>query len=135
VLFLPMTAWILQNFFRSVPREIEEAAMMDGCTAFSAFFRVIVPSSLPGILATGIYVFILAWDELMFAWVFSMDTSSATIPVGLRLFFGQFGNRFDLMMAAATLSTLPVIVLFLIVQRKLLSGFAGSHSAGIKNKA
>lgn len=125
--FLPTTAWILQNFFRAVPREIEEAAMIDGCSPISTFFRIIVPTALPGILATGIYIFILAWDELMFAWVFSMDSASATIPVGMRLFFGQIGSRYDLMMAAATLSTLPVIVLFLIVQRKLLSGFTGSY--------
>ena len=132
-LFLPMATWILQNFFRSVPREIEEAALLDGCTPFTAFFRVIVPSSLPGILTTGIYVFILAWDELMFAWVFSMDVSTATIPVGMRLFFGQFATRYDLVMAAATLSTLPVMILFMIVQRRLISGFPGGRAVAARN--
>ena len=127
-LFLPMAAWILFNVFRMQPREIEEAALMDGCTPFSAFFRVALPSALPGILTTGVYIFILSWDELMLAWVFSLDLSSATIPVGMRLFFGQFGSRFDLMMAAATLSTLPVLVLFLLMQRHLLRGFPGGRS-------
>lgn len=126
-LFLPMATWILQNFFRAVPRQIEEAALIDGCTPLSAFFRVVVPSAFPGIVTTGIYVFILAWDELMVAWVFSMDLSTATIPVGMRLFFGQFGSRFDLMMAAATLSTLPVVLLFLFVQGRLLSGISGGR--------
>lgn len=134
-LFLPMATWLLQSFFRSVPHEIEEAALLDGCTPISAFFRIIVPSSLPGILATGIYIFILAWDELMFAWVFSMDVSTATIPVGMRLFFGQFATRYDLVMAAATLSTLPVIILFLIVQRRLVSGFPGGRAVAARNIA
>lgn len=101
---------------------------MDGCTPLSAFFRVALPSALPGIFTTGVYIFILAWDELMFAWVFSFDLSSATIPVGMRLFFGQFGSRFDLMMAAATLSTLPVVMLFLFMQRHLLRGFPGGRN-------
>lgn len=128
-LFLPMATWILSNMFRVQPREIEEAALMDGCTPLSAFFRVALPSALPGILTTGVYIFILAWDELMVAWVFSLDLSTATIPVGMRLFFGQFGSRFDLMMAAATLSTLPVVVLFLFMRRHLLRGFSGGRDA------
>lgn len=128
-LFLPMATWILSNMFRMQPREIEEAALMDGCTPLSAFFRVALPSALPGILTTGVYIFILAWDELMVAWVFSLDLSTATIPVGMRLFFGQFGSRFDLMMAAATLSTLPVVVLFLFMRRHLLRGFSGGRDA------
>lgn len=128
-LFLPMATWILSNMFRVQPREIEEAALMDGCTPLSAFFRVALPSALPGILTTGVYIFILAWDELMVAWVFSLDLSTATIPVGMRLFFGQFGSRFDLMMAAATLSTLPVVVLFLLMRRHLLRGFSGGRDA------
>lgn len=128
-LFLPMATWILSNMFRMQPREIEEAALMDGCTPLSAFFRVALPSALPGILTTGVYIFILAWDELMVAWVFSLDLSTATIPVGMRLFFGQFGSRFDLMMAAATLSTLPVVVLFLFMRRHLLLGFSGGRDA------
>ncbi len=124
-LFLPVATWIILNMFRTLSREVEEAALIDGCTPLSAFFRVALPSALPGILTTGVYIFILSWDELMLAWIFSIDLSSATIPVGMRLFFGQFGSRFDLMMAAATLSTLPVVVLFLLVQRHLLRGFSG----------
>lgn len=134
VLFLPMATWILQNFFRAVPKEIEEAALIDGCTPLTAFFRIVVPSALPGILTTGVYIFILAWDELMIAWVFSVDLSTATIPVGMRLFFGQFGSRFDLMMAAATLSTLPVLVLFLLMQRHLLSGISQDGSRWKRNR-
>ncbi len=125
-LFIPMATWILRGFFLAVPRELEEAALMDGCSRFRAFVRVVLPSALPGIVATAIYTFILAWDELMFAWVLSMDMTTATIPVGMRLFAGQFGNRFDLLMAAATLSTIPVLLLFLIMQAQMLFGISGS---------
>ena len=69
----------------------------------------------------------------MFAWVFSMDVSTATIPVGMRLFFGQFATRYDLVMAAATLSTLPVMILFMIVQRRLISGFPGGRAVAARN--
>jgi ABC-type glycerol-3-phosphate transport system permease component len=125
-LFTPMTTWVLRGFFMAVPHELEEAALIDGCSRFKAFFRVVLPSAFPGILATSIYTFILAWDELMFVWVLSMDMTTATIPVGMRLFVGQFGNRFDLMMAAATLSTIPVLILFLGMQTQMLFGISGS---------
>jgi ABC-type glycerol-3-phosphate transport system permease component len=121
-----MTTWVLRGFFMAVPHELEEAALIDGCSRFKAFFRVVLPSAFPGILATSIYTFILAWDELMFVWVLSMDMTTATIPVGMRLFVGQFGNRFDLMMAAATLSTIPVLILFLGMQTQMLFGISGS---------
>lgn len=125
-LFMPMAIWILRGFFLAVPKELEEAALIDGCSPAGAFFRVVLPSALPGIIATAIYVFILAWDELMFVWVLSMDVSSATIPVGMRLYAGQFGNRFDLLMAASTVATVPVLILFLVMQRQMLFGISGS---------
>jgi ABC-type glycerol-3-phosphate transport system permease component len=128
--FIPMSTWILRGFFASIPRELEEAAMIDGCSPFGAFIRITIPAALPGIVATGIYVFLLAWDELMFAWVLCTDTSTATIPVGIRLYVGQFGNRFDLLMAAATVATLPVMVLFFLMQRHIVSGLTGGAVKG-----
>ncbi|MCK9182289.1 MAG: carbohydrate ABC transporter permease [Fibrobacteraceae bacterium] len=134
-LFVPMATWILRNFFRSVPPELEEAALMDGCSPLKAFFRIVIPSAMPGIIATAIYIFILSWDELMFVWVLSMDSTTATIPVGMRLLVGQFGNRFDLLMAAATISTLPVMILFFVMQRQLLFGISnGTNSVKVLPK-
>jgi multiple sugar transport system permease protein len=119
--FVPFSIWILRGFFASLPKELEEAALVDGCGPLQAFFRIIIPSALPGIIATGVYVFLSAWDELMFAWVLT-DEKTYTIPVGIRLFVGNFQNRYDLMMAAATVSTIPVMVLFFLMQRHIVSG-------------
>lgn len=119
--FVPFSIWILRGFFASLPKELEEAALVDGCGPLQAFFRIIIPSALPGIIATGVYVFLSAWDELMFAWVLT-DEKTYTIPVGIRLFVGNFQNRYDLMMAAATVSTLPVMALFFLMQRHIVSG-------------
>ncbi len=119
--FVPFSIWILRGFFASLPKELEEAALVDGCGPLQAFFRIIIPSALPGIIATGVYVFLSAWDELMFAWVLT-DEKTYTIPVGIRLFVGNFQNRYDLMMAAATVSTIPVMALFFLMQRHIVSG-------------
>ncbi|MDQ3001304.1 MAG: carbohydrate ABC transporter permease [Fibrobacterota bacterium] len=119
--FVPFSIWILRGFFASLPKELEEAALVDGCGPIQAFFRIIIPSALPGIIATGVFVFLSAWDELMFAWVLT-DESTYTIPVGIRLFVGNFQNRYDLMMAAATVSTIPVMILFFMMQKHIVSG-------------
>jgi multiple sugar transport system permease protein len=119
--FTPFSIWILRGFFASIPKELEEAALIDGCGPFHAFFRIILPSALPGIIATGVYVFLSAWDELMFAWVLTGE-KTYTIPVGIRLFVGNFQNRYDLMMAAATVATIPVMALFFLMQRHIVAG-------------
>ncbi len=116
--FLPLSLWILRSFFASIPRELEEAALIDGCTPFGAFWRVALPLAAPGIVATAIYVFLTAWDELLFAWVLNVKT----IPVGIRLYVGQYVNRFDLMMAASVVVTLPVLITFFLMQRQMISG-------------
>ncbi len=116
--FLPLSLWILRSFFATIPRELEEAALIDGATPFAAFWRIALPLARPGIVATAIYVFLSAWDELLFAWVLNVKT----IPVGIRLFVGQYTNRFDLMSAAAVVSTIPVLVIFFLLQRQMISG-------------
>ena len=119
--FVPFSIWILRGFFASIPKELEEAALIDGCTPFEAFIKVIIPSAMPGIVATGIYVFLTAWDELMFAWILTNE-STYTIPVGIRNYVGNYQNRYDLMMAAATVATLPVMALFFMMQKQIVSG-------------
>ncbi len=119
--FVPFSIWILRGFFASIPKELEEAALIDGCNPFQAFFKIIIPAAMPGIVATGIYVFLLAWDELMFAWILTNE-NTYTIPVGIRNFAGNYQNRYDLMMAAATIATVPVMVLFFMMQKQIVSG-------------
>jgi len=127
--YVPFTIWILRGFFAAIPRELEEAALVDGCTPFRAFWSVILPAAMPGIIASGIYVFLTVWDELMFAWMLT-NAETSTIPVGIRLFAGNYQNRYDLMMAAATVATLPVMVLFFLMQRHIVSGLTAGAVKG-----
>lgn len=127
--FTPFSIWILRSFFASIPVELEEAARIDGCSNFGVFWRIALPLALPGIIATGIYIFLTAWDELMFAWVLT-SAKTMTIPVGIRLFVGNYQNRFDLMMAAATIATIPVIILFFMLQRYIIKGLTAGAVKG-----
>jgi multiple sugar transport system permease protein len=129
-LFTPASIWIMRGFFISIPRELEDAAVMDGCSRFGAFVRIVLPISLPGIIATATFIFLLAWDELFFAWVLTSSPDVQTIPVGIRLFVGQFQHRYDLMMAAATMSTLPVLIAFFTCQRFFIKGLAAGAVKG-----
>jgi multiple sugar transport system permease protein len=127
--FIPFSIWILRGFFASIPRELEEAALIDGCSRFRVFWHIALPLAMPGIIATGIYVFLTAWDELMFAWVLT-NADTMTIPVGIRLFVGNYQNRFDLMMAAATVATIPVVVLFFMLQKHIVKGLTAGAVKG-----
>lgn len=120
--FLPLSLWILRSFFATIPPELEEQAMVDGATRLGAFIRVILPLSGPGIVATAIYVFLTAWDELLFAWVLTTDNSVQTIPVGIRLFIGQNQSNPQYALAAATFVTIPVMVIFFFLQKQMISG-------------
>jgi multiple sugar transport system permease protein len=129
-LFTPASIWIMRGFFVSIPRELEDAAVIDGCSRFGAFVRIVLPISAPGIIATATFIFLLAWDELFFAWALTSSSSVQTIPVGIRLFIGQFQQRYDLMMAAATVSTLPVLIAFFVCQRFFIKGLAAGAVKG-----
>ncbi len=127
--FIPFSIWILRGFFASIPVELEEAARIDGCSPFQVFWFVVLPLAVPGIIATGVYVFLTAWDELMFAWVLC-NGDTMTIPVGIRLFVGNYQNRFDLMMAAATVATIPVMILFFMLQKHIVKGLTAGAVKG-----
>jgi len=127
--FVPFSIWILRGFFASIPKELEEAARIDGCSALQVFWYIALPLAKPGIIATGIYLFLQAWDELMFAWVLT-NGDTMTIPVGIRLFVGNYQNRFDLMMAAAVVATIPVVVLFFMLQKHIVKGLTAGAVKG-----
>jgi multiple sugar transport system permease protein len=129
-LFTPASIWIMRGFFMSIPRELEDAAIIDGCSRFGAFIRIVLPISAPGIIATATFIFLLAWDELFFAWMLTSSAEVQTIPVGIRLFNGQFQHRYDLMMAAATVSTVPVLLAFFACQRFFIKGLAAGAVKG-----
>lgn len=128
--FIPFSIWILRGFFASIPKELEESAQIDGCTKLGAFVRIILPLSSTGIIATGIYIFLMAWDELLFAWVLATTPDVATIPVGIRLYVGNYQNRYDLLMAAGVVSTIPILILFFTLQKKFISGMTAGAVKG-----
>lgn len=128
--YTPMSIWIIRSFFVAIPKELEESARIDGCNRVQAFVRVILPLSLPGIIAMCVYIFLTAWDELMFAWVLTTTPEVQTIPVGIRLFVGQYTNRYDLLMSAATVVTLPVVITFFITQKYFISGMTAGAVKG-----
>ncbi|MBU0581049.1 MAG: carbohydrate ABC transporter permease [Candidatus Margulisbacteria bacterium] len=127
--FLPFSVWILRGFFAAIPVSLEEAATIDGCSPIQVFWKISLPLAVPGIIATGVFVFLIAWDELMFSWVLTSDVTR-TIPAGIRLFVGNFQNRFDLLMAASTVTTIPVMVMFFLLQKHIVSGLTAGAVKG-----
>jgi ABC-type glycerol-3-phosphate transport system permease component len=118
----PLAVWILRGFFKGIPPDLEEAAMVDGATRFGAFLRVVLPLAGPGLAACGIFVFIAAWNEFMFALTFINDQRLHTLPVALQAFIGRASIDWGAIMAASVLFTLPVVVFFLVVHKRLTKG-------------
>jgi len=129
---LPFTVWTLRGFVDGVPRELEEAAMMDGCSRTQAFFRVTLPLLAPGLVATGVFGFIQAWNEFTLAVVVMTDPAKETLPVWLVGFTDSRSRGVDwgAIMASSTLITIPVIVFFLLVQRRMVTGLTAGAVKG-----
>ncbi len=127
---LSFAIWNLRGFVAAVPVELEEAAYLDGASWWRMFRSILLPLVAPGLVATSVFSFITAWNEFIFALTFMQDDSKYTVAVGLRRFFGQFGTDWGLVMAASTLITLPVMVFFVIAQRRLTSGLVSGAVKG-----
>ncbi len=123
-IILPFATYLMMGFFETVPRSLDEAARVDGCTTVGVLFRVVLPVAWPGIATVGINAFILAWEEYLFAKVLVTNEDMKTVQVGLANFFGEFTTRWDLVMAASVLASVPTIILFAVAQRRLVSGLA-----------
>jgi N,N'-diacetylchitobiose transport system permease protein len=119
---LPFTVWTLRGFILGVPRELEEAAMVDGTTRFGAFVRILLPLVAPGLVATSIFAFIQAWNEYIIAYVLLSSPEKQTLTVWLASFTTNRGTDWGPLMAGATLTALPVVVFFLLVQRRIAFG-------------
>jgi len=121
---LPFALWVLRSYFHGITVELEQAAMIDGCTRFQAFIRVVVPQAIPGLIATAVFTFNAAWSEYLFASTLMTSPQSLTLSPGLALLMDQTGvYSWGVLMAASVIMTLPVIVLFIIAQKQLVSGF------------
>ncbi|WP_249714359.1 carbohydrate ABC transporter permease [Rhizomonospora bruguierae] len=127
---LPFAVWMLRGFVAAVPRDLEEAAEMDGASRWQTFWRVLLPLVAPGLVATSIFSFITAWNELIFALTFLSDEGKYTLPVAMTFFFGRDDTAWGAVMAASTLLTLPVMVFFLVVQRRMVSGLVSGAVKG-----
>ncbi len=127
---LPFSTWMLLGFFRSIPLELDEAAMVDGCGRLGAFWRVILPLSLPGLVAVAIFTFLLAWNAYVFALVLTTDPNLYPLPVGIANMLGEYQVVWNEMMAAAVLATLPVLVLYGFLERYLVQGLTAGAVKG-----
>lgn len=127
---LPFAVWNLCSFFKQIPWDIEESALVDGCNRFKAFFKVIFPIAKPGIVATSMYCFLMGWDEYMYANTFINTQVKKTIQVGIREYIGDYSTDWGPMMAAVVMSLVPVIGLFLMVQNNLVGGLAAGAVKG-----
>jgi multiple sugar transport system permease protein len=128
---IPYVMWLMRGFFKALPPELEESAMLDGCTRFGAFLRIIVPISMPGILSTLIFSVILAWEELLFALVLT-NRDATTIPVAIAGIAGDTvnGANWGALTAVGTLTVIPVVVFAMLVQKWLIQGLADGATKG-----
>ena len=114
---LPLAIWLLKGFYDNIPIQLEQAARIDGATRFRAFLLIVMPLSTPGIIATAIYTFILAWNEYIYAYTFLTKNEQLTLPVGIQRFFSENTTDWPGLMAASFMMSVPVVVLFLLLQR------------------
>jgi ABC-type glycerol-3-phosphate transport system permease component len=121
---VPFSVYMLLGYLDSVPRELDEAGIMDGCSTLGVIWSVILPVAWPGVAATAIYAFAQSWNEYLIALTLVTRNELKTVPVGLASFFGEYTTRWDLVMTASVLATLPTLLIFLILQRRLVSGLA-----------
>ncbi|MFJ5621603.1 carbohydrate ABC transporter permease [Peribacillus loiseleuriae] len=124
---LPFSIMMMRDFISTIPKELDEAAKIDGCGPLKTFFYIILPPSLPGLIATGVYTFILAWNEFLFAVVLTNSISVRPLTIGIGMLIGEFTTEWNALMALSFMASAPLIIVFLFVQKYFLQGLtAGS---------
>lgn len=124
MLALPFCMWILQSFLGDIPRELEEAALVEGASEFGAFLRITIPQAMPGIIAAGTFAYIMSWGEYMFAYVLLTDSAAYTVPVALQALLSGYAIQWGVLAASSVLATLPVLALFWLMAKYLGEGIA-----------
>lgn len=127
---LPVAIWMLHGFLARLPVTLEESAMIDGAGPLRTFFEIIVPLSRPGVVATAVYVLIVTWQEFLFALSFTSTKEMRTLPVGMNDFIGQYGIRYGELMASSVLISVPVVAVFLLLQRQFVAGLTAGAVKG-----
>ncbi len=129
---LPFTVWVLSNFFKSLPEELEQAAYVDGATPFQTFYMILLPLTAPGLVTTGLLAFIGAWNEFLYALTFTVGDRARTVPVAIAMFVGEqdFEIPWGDIMAAAVVVTIPLVILVLVFQQRLVEGLTAGAVKG-----
>jgi multiple sugar transport system permease protein len=127
---LPLCVWLMRGFFAQIPFSLEDAARMDGCTRWQAFWRVIVPLARPGIVAVATWAMIHTWNEFLYASTFITSQEKRTLPLGLSGLIGQYTTDWGMLMAGGVLTAAPILVIFFALQRHLVSGLGGGAVKG-----
>jgi len=130
VLNLAFATWMFEGFFDAIPRELEEAAFVDGCSRFRTLTRIVLPLSGPGTAAVTIFTFLLCYNEFLIASIFLRDPNTMTIPVGIQMFMQQYSTDWGSLMAAASLASIPTIIFFLFVQKYMVQGVVAGAVKG-----
>jgi multiple sugar transport system permease protein len=130
IVTLPLSVWMLTSYFKSIPVELEEAAIIDGASRLGVLFRITLPLSIPGIAAVAVYAFVTTWNEFIFALCFATDSSVKTLPIGLAEFSTEFNTDWGSVMAASMVMTLPVALLFLTMQKLFVGGLMAGATKG-----
>ncbi|MFJ5624236.1 carbohydrate ABC transporter permease [Peribacillus loiseleuriae] len=125
---LPFAIVVMRPFFLSIPKGLEDAAVVDGCNRFTAFIRIILPLTKPTVLTVGTFSFLFAWGDLIFALTLATDEKIRPLTMGLTKFIGQYGTQWDNLMSVSTIAAAPIIIMFLLLQKYIVSGItAGSE--------
>jgi multiple sugar transport system permease protein len=127
---LPLSIWILVVFFKKIPHDLEEAAKIDGASLMQTYWKIIFPLAVPGIFTTAILVFIAAWNEFLYALTINTEQAYKTVPVGIALFQGQYSIPWGEISAATVVVTIPLVILVLIFQRRIVSGLTSGSVKG-----
>jgi multiple sugar transport system permease protein len=126
----PFCLWTMSNYYLSLPADLEEAARVDGCSRLGALMRIILPLARPGLLTTAMFGFLLAWDEFLYALIFTSTTNAKTIPVAIAEFTGKYSSDFGLIAAGGVLATAPPVILALLFQRYIVGGLTSGAVKG-----
>lgn len=127
---LPLAVWLMRGYFSQVPFSLEDAARMDGCTRWQAFWKVLLPMATPGIVAIATWVMIHTWNEFLYASTFILSEEKRTLPLGLSRLIGQYTTDWGVLMAGGVLTSAPILLVFFVLQKNLVSGIGGGAVKG-----
>ncbi|MBE9640598.1 carbohydrate ABC transporter permease [Salipiger mangrovisoli] len=130
ILTLPLSVFMLISYFKGIPKELEEAAIVDGASRLGVLLRITLPLSLPGVVAVIVYAFVTTWNEFIFALCFALDSGTKTLPIGLAEFTTEFNTDWGAVMAASMIMTVPIAILFLAMQKLFVGGLTAGGTKG-----